>query len=660
MAKIGKLFFFPFWISILFSFSVFAEVKVTAFVDQNEVGIGDTVTITVSVTSNESFEASEPRIPSLSGFTLVNSWSSNSTSSKLMQGPRGMQFETVRRQDFNYQLTPQNLGLQQVEAFEVVVDGKPYYTKPFTIKISNTKTAPPSQQQRQRQPPQIPGMPSFEDIDEADELFQQLLQRGGIGRGQGQGRGGAPPIGNEGDQRVTPPPANKLNKHNPNEAFFVQVELDKIEAYAGEQITASWYLYTRGNILSLDRLKFPDLKGFWKEAIDEVLSLTFQHEVVNGVAYKKALLASHALFPRNAGIAVVDEYKVKASVQSGNGLFGFGQPYTYTRSSERVQVKVKPLPTAGKPQDFTGAVGQFEMRSSVEAQNFPVNQPFTLKVRFDGAGNAKTIELPELTLPPGLELYDKKSDTKFFKNGRSFKEFEVLIIPREAGEKTIPGLTASMFDPSTGRYYTRTAAPIKIQVTPAANADQGGSLRLTDRLKSAPAEKKNVLPDILLSYESSSQTKSQVLFVFQILVWVFVMTALGLKGYFELGRKRKTFDIRTAYKKRVMKIKTALEKGKPDQWRMTANDVSNLIYFVLGEISGQGGASRELEKLLDLCPPSVRRELGDELKKKIELFQAIGFAPEELVSKYKDHKILESEFEGAQKVLERVLDLGSK
>jgi len=70
---------------------------------------------------------------------------------------------------------------------------------------------------------------------------------------------------------------------NMNEAFFLWLETDKKSAYEGEQVTANWYLYTRGQIESLDRAKFPDLKGFWKEIIEEVPALQFEEVLVNNV-----------------------------------------------------------------------------------------------------------------------------------------------------------------------------------------------------------------------------------------------------------------------------------------------------------------------------------------------------------------------------------------
>jgi hypothetical protein len=280
-------------------------------------------------------------------------------------------------------ITPQRAGTLTIPGFEVIVDGKKYETKPIKMQISSQGSgaaqAPPGL------PPQVQ-----DEMDEAEQLFNQLLQKRGMPQA----------------------PAYRNLPINPNEAFFIQCEVDKTDVYEGEQIVVNWYIYTRGNIMSLDRLKFPDLKGFWKEIIEEVPSLNFTQEVVNGIPYKKALLASHALFPIKPGVAVIDEYKLKAQVAlptSTFGSFGFGKPYTFSKSSERIKINVKPIPTEGKPADFSGAVGQFNVQVLVDGNQFPVNQPFSMRVRFEGSGNAKLIELPHLDLPKGIGIEPKSA-----------------------------------------------------------------------------------------------------------------------------------------------------------------------------------------------------------------------------------------------------------
>jgi hypothetical protein len=630
---------------VLTSASSFADsVQVQAIADTNSVGLGETVTITVSVQSQDSLDAEEPRIPAIDGFSLLNSWTSSSTSSKLMQANGGMKFETVRRQDFNFTFAPGKTGLIQVSPFTVVVNGKSYATKPFNVRVENGGGQARAQR-RPQQPAQGQGFQGEDPLDDAEALFQQMLQNRGIMPPTGGGSTGKP--------------------HNPNESFFVQLDTDKKTVFEGEQITANWYIYTRGNILALDRVKFPDLKGFWKEIIEEVPALNFQQEIINGVAYRKALLASHALFPIKAGTAVIDEYKIKATVQVANGPFGFGPPYSFTRVSERLPVKVLPLPTEGRPADFTGAVGEFNIQASVEGKNFPMNQPFTLKVRFDGAGNAKNIDLPPLKLPAGTEIYDTKNESKYFKNGRSYKEFTVLIIPRQQGEIEIPAFGASMFDPVAKKYYQRSTQPIKIAIGPAVNGENSNlaaNAALDKPNTNAESSKKKApeLPDIVRAWQPQTSILKSLKewqgpvglglwALFFLLSLLKVLTLFAKKG--GSASLKNFIDVRS---------KVCRKRIEASDWRGAGTEVSNLIYGVLGELAGEKGGSNELQKLLEKAPPSIRRELGPQIAKQVDLFQTVGFAPESATAALRDKSVLMKELQSVVKTLNRALELGQK
>lgn len=633
-------------VTFLLPMMVFAAVTVQSTVDRNEMGMGDTLTLTISVLSDESVDVTEPQLSNMEQFDLVNSWNSSSTSSKLMQGQGGMQFQTVRTQDFNYMITPKKTGTIQIPSFNVQVDGKTYVTKAINIRVSahgsGAATVP------SHRGGSANGLPSDmeDEMDQAEQMFNQLLQR----------RGATP----------TAPSFRNLPK-NPNEAFFVQCDVDKTDVYEGEQITVNWYIYTRGNILSLDRVKFPELRGFWKEIIEEVPALNFSEEIVNGVAYRKALLASHALFPIKPGTAIIDPYRIKAQVQLPSNpfsAFGFGKPYTFTKASAEVKINVKPLPTEGRPTNFSGAVGQFDVTAKVEGGNqFPVNQPFSLKVRFEGRGNAKLIELPTLNLPPGIEIYNTKSDSKFFKNGKSYKEFEVLIIPRQEGEMEIPAMSFSEFDPQLKHFVSKKTEAIHLKIVANPNAANGlqapggalgqGAVAATSGTTLPP---KPQLPPLLMSWESTTpfaHLRSQILLWLGI--FLVVLIALVFKARKELGFGEKQRNLRDEIDQRMKKVNQALDKG---DWRQMGTEMTNLIYHVLGEITGQGGAHLELGRLLDQAPPSLRRELGSPLAHWIDVFQIMSFAPEGVVGKLKEKSEMKKNSTEAYEVLLKAVKLG--
>lgn len=653
MTKIGNFLFF---LSFLF-FALVAKANTTVHssVDANEVGLGESFTVTVAVVSDEDVNIQDPRVPELDGFNLLNSSQSTAVAQKLVNTPSGMQFETQRRKEFHYMLTPTRAGTLSVSAFEVVVSGKVFRTQPIVIKVGNQ----PSGRTKKR-PSQRPGLPGFDDPfdsmdQEEEDIFNQLLrQRQRLLQQQMQQLQQMPPDENEPSPmgpNGMPDAAFRSLPTNPNEAFFISLEVDKTEVYEGEQVTVNWYIYTRGQMETLDRLKFPSLKGFWKEIIEEVPSIQFYQEVVNGIPWKKALLASHALFPIKAGTSYIDEYKIKSRVRvAAQGLGGFfGRPYEFTKSSARVPIKVKPLPTEGRPADFTGAVGQFEVHASIENKSVPVNQPLSLKVRFEGAGNAKMIDLPAINWPAGLEQYDTKTESKFFKNGRSFKEFEVLLIPRQEGNMTIPGLSVSMFDPQTKKYYTRTTQPIELKVVNNPNAPVGSSSRLSESGKSAaPAVVENKLPEPIMVWAPA--TEASVLY--RPWMWALIYGGVSLvllwKSQREFGWGRRRRSLKDLINKRYKLVDQALHKG---DYRKVGVEMTNIIYLTLGEVTGEGGAAQEIERLIGLLPPSLRRDHGDEIAKTFEIFQTLSFAPEEMLGSLKDSSTMKTNLERAKKVI---------
>jgi hypothetical protein len=652
--KIGKLTSALILGISLISVSAFAATTVQTTVDRNEMSVGDTFTLAVTVTSTESVDIQDPRIPEVEGFELINTWQSTAVSQKLVQGKSGMQFETQRRKEFNYMLSPRVEGQLSVAAFEVVVDGKVFRTQPVLIKVLAPGQAKSPSRQQNNPAQGVAPFGSFDAMDDAEEeIFNQLLQqRQRLLQNMGMPDDNLRRGGGAGGMQN---PAYRSLPTNPDEAFFIQVEVDKTEVYEGEQVTVNWYIYTRGMMETLDRLKFPSLKGFWKEIIEEVPSIQFSEEIVNGIPYKKAMLASHALFPIKAGTAIIDEYKIKSRVRvPTNGMGGFfGRAYEFTKSSKPVEIKVKPLPNEGRPSDFTGAVGQFDVSATMEQASLPVNQPVSLRVRFEGSGNAKLIDLPAIQWPEGLEVYDTKSDSKFFKNGRSFKEFEVLLIPRQEGALTVPALSFSGFDPHSGKYYTKQTKALDVTVVANPNAPVGASQRLADgKAPAAPtAPKANVLPDVVKTWESSNAQIATHPAMW-IAIYIGIFAAFFGKATKEFGWGRRRKSLKELVSKRYKKVDEEIRKNN---FRAVGAEMTNVYYFILGEIAGVGGASIEISKLLELIPPSLRQEHGEAVLKSFSHFETLSFAPEEMLGNMKSPESLKEEYKKAQKLISQLI-----
>ncbi len=618
----------------LFSFLALAEVTVQATVDRNEMEPGDTFVYSISISMTERVNLSHPQLPRLESFSVINEWSSEDSRSQMIITAQGRrEFSSVRTQHFNFQLQPRGEGILRIPAAQVDVDGKTYTTKPITVKVIKGVNRGSGVQR-----PNVPGNPGlppdiFEDDEDLDP-FAQLLRR-----------------------RMLPNPgANTFGSQpfNPNEAFHIQVEVDKSEAYVSEQITASWYLYTKGNIRDIDTLKYPSLKGFWKEDIEMATQLNFTEEIVNGVPYRKALLASFALFPIKAGVAVIDSYTAKCSVIVGDA-FGFNaKVYQFTKSSLPVKVTVKDLPVQGRPSDFSGAVGQFRVTAGIDSQGILSNQPFILKIRFDGAGNAKLIDIPPFQPPEGLELYDTQKDAKFFKAGTSYKEFSLSLIPRREGQFTIPPITASIFDPVTKQYVTRSTEPLTINV----QKGQGGSVAASPLVGSGSerAPREPQAPVIAAEWRAAHESSlTQQLSIYSVMLCL-VSIGLLLHARREYGWGNRKKDLTRKLTARMRKVRTLLAQ---DQWRAVGAEVTNTCSVILGELTGERGADVELEKLFNKMPPSLRQELAKPVSKLMDKFQALTFAPAEVVGSLKEKQNLTPLVDDFEKQMQNAIRLAS-
>lgn len=580
------------------SLSFAQSVQVLATVDRNEVGVGDTFTFKISVSSDSSVSVDNPRLGDIQGLELINSWTGQQTQSIFSNGT----FQVINVREFNFMFAASQPGKVTIPPAEVIVEGKTYKTEPIVIDVSRDSAGV--------QPPPSNIDPMFDQMDQMEQMFNQLLQRR-------FGGGGA---GNRGQ------PLEEDIPINPKEAFFIRAEADKSTAYVGEQVTAKWYLYTRGQITDIDTLKYPDLKGFWKEELEMATRLDFEQVVINGIPYQRALLVSYALFPIKSGNALIDSYKAKCTVVTP-GNFGFGRPYQFTKASRPLELKVIDVPKESRPSDFTGAVGSFRVQAELDRSQVPAHQPVTWKIRISGRGNAKLIELPALNLPPTIELYDKKTDAKFMKNGTSYKDFEILLIPRESGEIEIPSIQLSVFNPDKRSFETIQTQPLKLNVTEGKRTDQmpiaGGAGGAQQSSKSRASFR---YPFISSLETSNAQSMALPSFFWWSLFSVSGVSIL-LHGLLVLGRTKRKETLRQVLNSRLKRLNQLLSKN---DWRGFGAELSNSTYRILGLVVGSQAGSTELESLLREGPPSLRRELGDSLRQFLGEVEAVAFAPEEI------------------------------
>jgi hypothetical protein len=244
--------------------------------------------------------------------------------------------------------------------------------------------------------------------------------------------------------------------------IFVNLALSRKELYLGEYIVATVKIFTRVNLSGINEIKFPPFNGFLKSDIATPPLTSLKQENVNGTIYGTGVVQQFLLYPQITGEINIDPVQISVLVQQKAGQSDpfFGDFFTSYQTipkavaSQAVKVKVKPLPGI-KPDDFSGVVGKIDLSAGLNKDSVNVNDPVTFKITISGTGNLKIAGTPVLKLPPDIEVFDPKisDDIKNGINGTSGqKTFEYLLIPRHWGDYTIPALTYSYFNISSGKY----------------------------------------------------------------------------------------------------------------------------------------------------------------------------------------------------------------
>jgi hypothetical protein len=263
-------------------------------------------------------------------------------------------------------------------------------------------------------------------------------------------------------QQGTGEQLNDTRVESGGKELFADLNLSRREVYIGESITAGIKIYTRVNLGGITEIKYPDFTGFMKTDLETPPLNSLKQESINGTVYGTGLIQQFLLYPQVSGEITIAPVQLTILVQQKSGqsdpffgdFFSGYQNLPKAVVSKPVTIKVKPLPGA-KPDDFSGVVGKLEMKSSVNKDSVDINDAVNFKIIISGTGNLKIAEAPTLKLSSDIEVYDPKV-TDNIKNSASGttgqKSFEYLLIPRHYGDYTIPSVTYSYFNTSTGKY----------------------------------------------------------------------------------------------------------------------------------------------------------------------------------------------------------------
>jgi len=302
--------------------------------------------------------------------------------------------------------------------------------------------------------------------------------------------------------------------------YFGEIVLPDRPVFVGELIPAELLFYFRGD-QQFENLQPPTFggEGFASAPLvgPERAGRFVGKVPYNVVAYRTAITPSDA-GGVNISSATIKGRLLHAATESG--LVGFFKsllrriPFLGYDGGEDIEVatqarilEVRPLPVEGRPEKFSGAIGQFTMNTSADPLTTAPGQPLMLRVSIQGRGNFQAMEAPHLIAVDGwrTNLREPVIQTKDTVGFEGLKTFEFSLLALEDRSET-PAAAFSFFDPFAQKYVLLEAPPIQVTALGAgmdAEADTPSQTMTPEEEKAADMR----IPDIDRSGQLPKQRK---------------------------------------------------------------------------------------------------------------------------------------------------------
>ncbi len=391
------------------------DFRVEASVNANRIGMDDDLQFTVSILGDSLGRASALVLPKLEGFRLGGS--SQSTSIQWING----RMSATRA--ITYRLVPSTEGKHTIDRVSVTYQGTQYLTEPIEVEI----VAGSVQAQAGRR------------SDPFDAFAPPRQQRRAKVAGE----------------------------------VYVEAALSRSSTYVGQQVILTYKLYTQVPIMGLEVDQQPKLTGFWVEEVQMPKEPEWKETTIKGKKFYVFEIKKSILFPTKVGTTTIEPATFSMAIRGSSDPFDrffFRTTNTVRRATKPVSLEVKALPSAGRPQDFSGAVGKFDLALELDnggSETIAAGEPLTVDVVVKGKGNLKTVEVPDLPTPDSFRTYDPKTEEKFSAGGSGFggeKRWEFVLVPSAPGKYKLGPLSLSYFDPEKKSYVTAKAGPLTLDV----------------------------------------------------------------------------------------------------------------------------------------------------------------------------------------------------
>lgn len=420
--------------------SCLAAATVTQKVDPPQVNAGENTVVTITVQNGT---VTDMQLPQADGLTLVGTKSTSDLTFSNGAISRGMSFIFV--------LATSEAGDFTIPAFDVPTqEGETLHVKAMKIHVlgngstSTTAVTAP-----------VAPMPDAAPAPAVNPNGPVVMPPANA----------APPT-----PPAVPSDADSTNSVVPRDPgggpakVFMIITPQTTNAYVGQSVPMEIDFYIRADV-NWQQNSLPTIKG------SDFLMNSFKTRgrgsmgVLENEQYIRESWLTSIASPKSGDFPLSmerDSYWIKSfSNSSVAGFFGnmYGRQPDLAHqmiTSNLLTMHIQPLPVEGRPEHFTGAIGQFRVAGEAQPDTVDLGEPVSLRFTISGTGNFDYVRCPALADDPEWKTYVPRSGTNYMEEShtQAVKTFEQSVIPRKNGNVPLPAASFSYFDPTTKQYVT--------------------------------------------------------------------------------------------------------------------------------------------------------------------------------------------------------------
>ena len=268
-------------------------------------------------------------------------------------------------------------------------------------------------------------------------------------------------------------PSNSITQYYNDDDIELRALISKGAPYLNEPITVVYKLYYKApiNISDARETETPNFKDFWSQTI-KIPQLKVNREIYKGQNYNVVEWRKVVLYPQKVGELEISPLSLNLVLDVPTDKRDFFGNVIYDQTSQMIstgmrRIIVKDLPQQGKPDSFSGAVGNFEFDVILNKNSLRATESFQAELKVKGNGNLKLFDLPDILVPNSMELFEPEREELISTNlsgmsGSVSKFF--TVIPRFQGNFPIEEVEFSYFDPNTEKYKVVKSPRLTIDV----------------------------------------------------------------------------------------------------------------------------------------------------------------------------------------------------